>query len=159
MWPVVLGAGAVAALGWLLSEVLEGGGKGSPLVFVSYNYERDKHYKRLLTAWAANGKFNLQFSDHSVDISVNSGDRGVVRRVVSQRIREADVFLCIIGPDTALSEWVNWEIDKAYELNRPIIAVKVNRSYETPAAIYNCGARWVYSFSHDKIVAAIREVR
>jgi len=34
-------------------------------VFVSFDYENDKHYKFLLQAWDANPKFDFLFSDLS----------------------------------------------------------------------------------------------
>lgn len=40
-------------------------------VFISYDYDNDRHYKNLLVAWSKNTSFNLEFYDSSVDVSVN----------------------------------------------------------------------------------------
>src|ERR1051325_12181979 len=124
-------------------------------VFVSYDYDNDKHYKRLLQAWSANSQFNLEFFDQSVDVSVNSIQAGPIRRVISQRISKSDLLLCIVGEETHHSDWVDWEIEKADELGKKIVAVKVERDNITPSAIYGKGAEWAYSFTFSSIKKAI----
>ena len=86
-------------------------------IFISYDYDYDKHWKSLLVAWDKNGEFDLTFYDASVDVSVNSTDAAAIKRVISARIRGATRFLCIVGKYTHKSGWVKWEIEKAVELN------------------------------------------
>jgi len=43
-------------------------------VFISYDYDHDKHYKNLLLAWDKNSEFDFSFYDTSVDVSVDSTD-------------------------------------------------------------------------------------
>ena len=95
-------------------------------VFISYDYDYDRHLKNLIVAWDKNGRFDFTFYDASVDVSVNSTEAAVIKRVISARIKRATRFLCIVGKHTHKSEWVTWEIKKAVELNRKLIAVKTD---------------------------------
>lgn len=126
-----------------------------PKVFISYHYENDRHYKNLIVAWSKNASFDISFYDKSVDVSVNSTKAGPIRRVISSKINDSDVFLCIVGKYTHKSSWVDWEIKKAHELKKSFVAVKIDRAYKTPKALYNKNAEWALSFKVDAIQKAI----
>jgi hypothetical protein len=126
-------------------------------VFISYDYDNDKHYKSLLLAWDTNKQFDFYIYDQSVDVSVDSSDAATIKRVISARINESTYFLCIVGKHTYKSKWVGWEISKAVELKKKIVAVKTERSNETPKELFNTGASWALSFTFDSIKNAIDE--
>jgi len=124
-------------------------------VFISYDYDNDRSYKNLLLAWDANTNFDFYLYDQSVDVSVNSYDAAAIRRVISARINESTYFLCLVGKNTHKSEWVSWEISKAVELKKKIIAVKIDSSNSTPINLYGVGASWARSFTYSSIKNAI----
>ena len=126
-------------------------------IFISYDYDCDKHWKNLLVAWDKNSEFDFTFYDASVDVSVDSTDAGAIKRVISRRISGATRFLCIVGEHTYKSGWVKWEIEKAVELNRKLIAVKTDSEYTSPDAILGVGASWAMSFTFDAIKKAVDE--
>jgi len=126
-------------------------------VFVSYDYDNDKHYKNLLLAWDANRDFDFYLNDHSVDVSVDSTDAGAIKRVISSKINDSTYFLCLIGKQTSKSRWVIWEINKAIELRKRIVAVKIESANESPSVISGIGATWAMSFKFDSIKKAIEE--
>ena len=128
--------------------------KMSKKIFISYDYDNDKHYKNMLRAWNANKQFEFSFYDNSVDISVDSKDKGVIRRVVSSKINKADCFLCLVGEHTHKSSWVKWEIQKAVKLEKEIVAVKISKSNISPDEILNVNAKWT-KFGFDSIKEAI----
>lgn len=145
-WPLI----AIGLIG--LAVWANNGGKK---IFVTYDYDNDRHYKNLLVAWAQNESFDLSFHDKSVDVSVESNDLGAIRRVVSARIRESSMFLCIVGKETWKSEWVEWEIDKARELGKPLVAVKTAKSNKAPRALAGGRPSWALAFKFDSIKKAI----
>ena len=124
-------------------------------IFISYDFDNDKHLKNLLAAWDKNRVFNFTFNDASVDVSVNSTKAAVIKRVISARIKGAPRFLCIIGEHTHKSDWVTWEIEKAVELNKKLIAVKTDAKNTSPDAIFGVGASWAMSFTFDAIKKAV----
>jgi len=124
-------------------------------VFISYDYDNDKHYKNLLVAWDANNDFDFSFYDASVDVSVDSDDAAAIKRVISARINSATHFLCIVGEKTHKSKWVAWEIDKAVALKKKLIAVKTAKDNTTPSGLYGVGATWALSFTFASIKKAL----
>ena len=124
-------------------------------IFISYDYDNDKKYKNILKAWDANKEFDFSFHDQSVDVSVNSKNAGVIKRAISRKINSSKYFLCIVGADTNKSKWVNWEIEKAKELGKKIIAVKIAKKYKSPVVLCGIGAAWALSFKYDSIKKAI----
>ncbi len=124
-------------------------------VFISYDYDNDKHYKNLLLAWDANKEFDFSLYDQSVDVSVDSTDAAAIKRVISARINNSTYFLCIVGKHTHKSGWVAWEIKKAVELKKKIVAVKTAKDNESPSEILGVGAEWALSFTFESIKNAI----
>jgi len=126
-------------------------------IFISYDYDNDKHYKNLLVAWDKNKEFDFSFYDMSVDVSVNSDDAAVIKRVISARINNSTHFLCIVGKYTHKSGWVKWEIEKAVDLKKKIVAVKIQKDYTTPLPLYGVGTKWALSFTFASIKQALEE--
>lgn len=131
-------------------------------IFISYDYSNDRNYKNMLLAWNENKQFPLNFEDTSADVSINSHDEGVIKRAISAKINASDIVLCLIGKFVNADEqgkinWIKWEIDKAIELNKKIIAVKINKDYNSPENIKNISAEWAMSFNFDAIKKAIDE--
>lgn len=124
-------------------------------IFISYDYTNDKHYKNLLLAWDANKLFDFSIHDHSADVSINSTNANAIKSVLSRYINEATYFLIIIGEKTHKSSWVKWEIEKAVELGKKIVAVKTDRSNISPDELLGVGASWAMSFTYKAIVDAI----
>jgi len=127
-------------------------------LFISYDYDNDKHYKNLLLAWDANEMFDFEFYDRSIDVSVNSEDATYIKKVIKGRINDCTHFLCIVGKHTHESDWVEWEIETAVALGKKIVVVKIDNSYDSPPAIFGAGASWARSFAFDSIMNAVDAV-
>ena len=124
-------------------------------IFVSYDYANDANYKNLLLAWAENSDFAFEMNDQSVDVSVDSASAATIKRAIAAGISGATHFLCLVGKETHKSTWVAWEIDKAVELQKPLVAVKIERDNTSPAGLLNHGASWALSFTLDGITRHI----
>ncbi len=124
-------------------------------IFISYDYENDRSYKNMLLAWDKNQDFDFGFSDQSADVSIDSNDAAAIKRAISAKIDDATYFLCLVGKRTYTSKWVAWEISKAVELKKKIVAVKIDSTNTTPSGLLNVGAKWAMSFSFDSIKKAI----
>lgn len=126
-------------------------------VFVSYYYDADSRYKNMLKAWSENGKFDIEFDDVSADVGIKSETDGALKRVLSRRINEADVLLVIVGEKTHRRRWVVWEVEKALELGKRIVAVKIKSTYESPKELLGVGVKWAKSFDYKAIKASMEE--
>ena len=127
-------------------------------IFISYDYDNNRHYKNMLLAWDKNHEFDFAFSDHSADVSIQSTSADAIKRAISAKINSATHFLCLVGAKTSNSKWVAWEIEKAKELKRKLVAVKITSSNTTPSGLLNAGASWAMSFTFDAIKKAIQDV-
>lgn len=126
-------------------------------IFVSYKYSGDAKYKNLLVAWSKNYKFSVEFDDVSSDISINSRDEEVIKKGITPHIERADIFLCLIGEKTHKSSMVEWEITKALEFRKKIVAVKTKRTNISPSVIKEVGATWALNFREKDILKALNE--
>lgn len=127
-------------------------------IFVSYRADEEgRRYKNLLVAWSENENFpRISFYDTSIGTSINSVNAYYIKQVILDRIKNSNIVLCLIGENTHQSEWVNWEIEKAKELNKRIIAVKIKQKYIAPRNLYGIGAIWALDFSEKSILSALR---
>lgn len=136
-------------------------------VFISFDYEKNKQYRYLLNAWNANQEFDFSFRDNTPD-EIQSYNIPTIKAGLTRKISTSDCVLVIIGEEAnklhyswreiGFRNWQNFEIAKAKELGIPIVAVKINYTYESPSEILNSGAKWVYSFTTSEIMNAIRSV-
>ncbi|MBF0557091.1 MAG: TIR domain-containing protein [Nitrospirae bacterium] len=103
-------------------------------VFVSFDYENDKSYKRLLEAWDANPNFDFFFSDLSSK-EINSSSVSVVKQVLSKKINDATYTLVIVGKEAnkqhkdhkeiGYKNWQNYEVAKSKKHENKLVAVKI----------------------------------
>lgn len=135
-------------------------------VFVSFDYENDRHYKYLLDAWDANKNMDFVFDDCSSD-EIDSDSISVVKAGLTRRINTTTYTLVIIGKEAnkqhkdsyliGYKNWLNFEIAKSKENGNKLVAVKLDRSYESPDEIKNSNASWAMSFNQDAIIKALNE--
>ena len=135
-------------------------------VFVSFDYDNDKHYKYLLEAWDANNDFDFVFSD-ATPSEINSDDVGRVKAALTTKIKNATYTLVIVGEEAnklhedyeliGFRNWINFEIYQSVENDNKIVAVKLDRNYESPEELIGVGAFWAMSFNEDAIIKALNE--
>lgn len=124
-------------------------------VFVSFDYDNDRHYKNLLLAWDSNDDFDFGLYDGSLKEPINSTNAAYIKSQIRPKIKAATHFLCIVGEETSKSDWIEWEIDRAIEGKKKLIDVKIEKDFDTPPALYGQGAKWALSFNFDAIKKAI----
>jgi hypothetical protein len=131
--------------------------KSKRKIFVSYYYEADSRYKNILKAWSKNEKFEIEFEDVSADVGIRSETDAALKRALSRKIKNADVLLVLVGEKTHKRQWVGWEVEKALELGKRIVAVKIKSNYESPKELLGAGVRWAKSFDYETIKDVIEE--
>lgn len=135
-------------------------------VFVSFDYDNDKHYKALLKAWDANPQFDFYFSDLSSS-EINSSSVAVVKQALSRKINEANYTLVLVGNEAnkrhsdyqeiGYKNWLNYEIAKSKEHKNKLVAVKLSSTNDSPDELLGSGAKWAMSFKRDPIIKALSE--
>jgi MTH538 TIR-like domain (DUF1863) len=126
-------------------------------VFISFDYDNDKHYKNLLLAWDKHDDFDFGFYDGSLRESINSTNATYIKSLIKPKIVAASRLLCIVGTETSKSSWIDWEIQTAKDNYKKLIGVKIAKDNTSPSGLIGAGATWALSFNFDAIKKALDE--
>lgn len=134
-------------------------------IFVSFDFEHDRSYKYTLNMWNGNSNFEFTCDDRSPS-EIQTNSVYVVKQVLSRKINEATAVVVIIGqyanslhPDRnqiGYRNWQNFEVAKAKDLEKKLIAVQLNAMYEYPEELKSALATRVYNFNQNDIIKAIQ---
>lgn len=137
-------------------------------IFVSFDFDNDRQYKYTLNMWNGNGNIDFEFNDGSTR-EIQTWDISRVKAAITTKIRNADAILVLVGEyadtrhkDADVIGYRNWqyfEIAKAKEAGKKIIAVKLERGNSSPSLLLNSGASWAFSFNIDSIKRAIHKAQ
>lgn len=86
----------------------------------------------------------------------NAKDKEYIKTLLRPLIKQAGTFICLIGPNTHDSEWVNWEIEQALKQGKRIIGVYLwgAKDSDIPPALEDAADAMV-GWNHDTILDAI----
>ena len=124
-------------------------------VFIGYDYNNDKAAKDRLLGWDVNKEFDFSAYDRTFDFAVDSEEAAVVKQDLAARIGDSSHFLCIVGNESYRSGWLAWEIRKAVELKKKLVAAKIDSTNNSPTAMQGVGASWSTMFDFDSIKKAM----
>jgi MTH538 TIR-like domain (DUF1863) len=113
-------------------------------IFISFIIE-DGHAVKGLRLLAKNpGYSDLEFYDESVRVPINSVNAPYIKVRIREKIRRCGVILCLTSDATHTSSWVNWELETAIEMEKPIVAMAVKGIDRAPlpVPIRNKGVRF-----------------
>ena len=135
-------------------------------VFVSFDWDHDRRYKFLLEAWNKNPRFQFVFSDATPG-EIDTNNVGRIKATLTTKINAATHTLVIVGEHAnsphpkrnliGYKNWINFEIAQSKVARNKIIAVKVDRAYESPDELVGAGASWAMAFTEDAILRALSE--
>jgi len=122
-------------------------------VFISHAWNYNEDYYRL--EQFLNGAPNFSWNNLSVpehDPILNSEQ---LTSQLNNQMRPANVFLILAGMYVAHSEWIQYEINFARRIGRPIVGIRPWGAVNMPQAVQNA-ANEVVGWNTDSIVSAIR---
>lgn len=90
--------------------------------FLSF-VEEDIHLVNLFRGQAKKEGSDLEFSDYSLKEPFNSSNADYIKRGISDKIKLATLTICLYGPTTYQSNWVDWELNKTLGVGKPIMGV------------------------------------
>ena len=124
-------------------------------VFIGYDYDNYKAAKDRLLEWDANKEFDFSSYNQSFGVAVDSPGAAAIKQDLAARIGAASYFLYIVGKESYRSGWVAWEVQKAVELKKKLVAVKTDSIYNSPSVLQRVGVRWSTMFNFDSIKKAM----
>lgn len=122
-------------------------------VFISHAWDYNESYYRLVSYLDAAPNFqwkNLSVPEHD---PILNNDQLVYK--LNAQMRPAHVFLILAGMYVGHSEWIQYEINFARRIGRPIVGVRPWGSERVPDAVQR-GADELVGWNTDSIVSAIR---
>jgi hypothetical protein len=88
----------------------------------------------------------IEFFDGSLREVINSTRGSYIKQQIRSIIQKASVVVCMIGNGTAWRDWVEWELNTAFELGKGICGIRLKDSRgRTPQLLADIGApiaRW-----------------
>jgi MTH538 TIR-like domain (DUF1863). len=135
-----------------------------PKVFVSFDYDNDVHYKRLLEAWSANSRFQFTFHDKTPQ-EIQSNDIGRIKAVLTTKVQEASHVLVLVGKHAnqqhvdsfriGCKSWIHFECQQAILYKKKIVAVHLEPNNELPTILNGIEGQEVFGFSQEYIMKAL----
>jgi DNA-directed RNA polymerase subunit L len=108
--------------------------------FLSFANE-DLNLVNLFRGQAKNESNDLEFADYSIKQPFDSKNADYIGSGIMDQIKRANMTICLYGPTTYTSQWVNWEIRKSKQLGKPVMGVSIygdGRTKYYPVELEGC---------------------
>ena len=121
-----------------------------------YDSCSDKDCLEDLLEWL-NTASNFKWSNHSVsaDNPFNTKTKTALKEQLTQQIRGCNAIIVVSGMYTLYSEWIDYEINEAIRMNKPIIAIKPWGNERVPLKIQN-NATVLVGWNSASLISTIR---
>ena len=123
-------------------------------VFVSHYHEDEDGIKRMKELLGDD--YSIRNYSVTSDKYNNAENKEYIKSLLRPLINQAGTFICLIGPNTHDSEWVNWEVKQALKKGERIIGVYLwgAKDSDIPPALEDAADAMV-GWNHDTILDAI----
>ncbi|KJY85653.1 hypothetical protein TW84_21375 [Vibrio neptunius] len=124
-------------------------------VFISH-YGKDDDSVQGLKKLLANNGYTLRNSSIDSTKPNEAKNEDYIKQLLREKMKWAGSAIVLIGPETHTREWVNWEIELAYRLGKPIVGVFMQGATDSdvPESFEKYGDALV-GWRSDKIIDAL----
>lgn len=126
-------------------------------IFISHSWDHVDDLMNLRRLLNERGYFNVNFEEVPPHDPIDSFNSYYVRKKVAERISNSDVVIGLAGVYASHSDWMQWELDKAIELNKPILGV-IPRGQLNISTVVKDRADEMVRWNTESIVEAIRQL-
>ena len=92
-------------------------------IFISHSWDHVADLMNLRRLLENRGYFKVKFLETPPHDPINSQNSNYIKSVIKTHIQASNVVIGMAGVYASHSEWMKWELDKAIELNKPILGV------------------------------------
>jgi hypothetical protein len=124
-------------------------------IFISHSWTYHNDLVNLRNLLRSRGYFNVEFLEASADLPINSTNGYYIKQTLKTKILSSHKVLAIAGVYATHSEWMNYELETAYNNNIPIVGV-VPYGQQRISSIVQRYAKKVVRWNTESIVTAIR---
>lgn len=123
-------------------------------IFVSHYHEDEENIKKMKDLLGDD--FCIRNYSVTSDKYNNAKNKEYIQSLLRPLIKQSGTFICLIGPNTHDSEWVNWEVEQALKAGKRIIGVYLRgaKDSDIPPALEDAADALV-GWNHDAIMDAI----
>lgn len=106
-------------------------------IMISHSWSYNAHYN-IVCDWLNDAAY-FYWSNYSVccDNPLNTTSEKELKERLKNQISNSSCIVVLSGMYSAYSKWIDFEIDTAYEMNKPIIGVKPWGQERVPIKIQN----------------------
>lgn len=124
-------------------------------IFISHSWQYSDTLEALRNLINARGYFSATYEESTRDNPINSENESYVKLRLAKKIGESDIILALAGVYASHSSWMAWELDKALELEIPIVGV-IPRGQERVSSVVSSRSIVDVRWNTESIIAAIR---
>jgi len=124
-------------------------------IFVSHSWAHSDDLIALRNLLNGRGYFNVEFTEASKDVPINSENASYVKSRLKSKIVNSDVVLALAGIYASHSDWMVWELDTAVNNSIPIVGV-IPRGQERISQEVYSRSKVDVKWNTESIVEAIR---
>jgi hypothetical protein len=125
-------------------------------VFISHSWSHIDDLKNLKNLLEQRGYFKVEIEEATPEEPINSKNATYIKQRLKQKIEHSDIILGIAGVYASYSDWMAWELDKAIELDVPIVGV-IPRGQERISITVSSRSKENVRWNTESIVEAIRK--
>lgn len=125
-------------------------------ILISHSWDYNDAYETV-KGWLDDAK-NFKWTNYSVPLSkpIDTNSKKELKQKIKNRISLCSCVIILSGMYVAYSEWIDYEIDTALELDKPIIGVKPWGQEKVPTKVTN-NADVVVGWNSSSVVQAVRD--
>ena len=126
-------------------------------LFISHAWSHSERYQRAISF--INASPNFTWTNYSVPVDKKFGQmtRWALEEELRQQIRPVQCVVVLAGMYAAHSDWIQFEIDYAKSLNKPILGIVPWGAQRTPLSV-QLAANKMVGWNAASIVSGIREI-
>ena len=126
-------------------------------LFISHAWQYNADYYRLIEM--LDDASNFIYANYSVPEHdpVDANNNSKLKEELRQQIRPVEVVIILGGMYVAYSDWIQFEIDFATDLSKPILGIRPRGAQVMPTAVQDAADK-IVGWNTSTIVAAIREL-
>ena len=125
-------------------------------IMISHSWDYNEHYEKVVS-WL-NDANNFEWSNYSVPLTnpIDAKGKKELKENLRNKITNCSCVIILSGMYVAYSEWIDYEIDTAVEMGKPIIGVEPWGQERIPQKVTS-NADVVVGWNSSSVVQAIRD--
>lgn len=129
----------------------------SKRLFISHSWSYSERYTSMVNL--LNNRLYFSWNNYSVpvDKGFDPMSKFQLKEQLRLQIRPVNCVIIIGGMWTNHSDWIQFEMDFAKEIGKPVLGVRPRGARIMPAAV-SVGSDKIVSWNADSIVAGVREI-